>query len=163
MDTKLKIYPDAEQAHLQQLLAAWRAASQKIVFTNGCFDIVHLGHIDYLEKAKLKGDKLVVGLNSDVSVRRLKGESRPIISEYPRARMLAAFVFVDAVIIFQEDTPLSLIKSIQPDILTKGDDYTPENIVGADFVIDKGGKVETIALVKGYATSQIIAKIKEQG
>jgi len=162
METKFKIYPQAQDSNLQVLLQEWREANQKIVFTNGCFDIVHLGHIDYLEKARLKGDKLVVGLNSDASVKRLKGASRPIISEYPRARMLAALAFVDAVVFFEEDMPLSLIEAIKPDILTKGDDYTPENIVGADFVIGRGGRVETIALVKGYSTSQIIEKIKEQ-
>jgi rfaE bifunctional protein nucleotidyltransferase chain/domain len=139
----------------------WQREGKKVVFTNGCFDIVHLGHIDYLEKARAKGDKLVVGVNADDSVKRLKGETRPIISEYARARMMSAFVFVDMVVIFGEDTPLCLIEALKPDILTKGSDYSVENIVGADFVIKNGGKVETIDLVEGYSTSRIIEKIKQ--
>ena len=137
----------------------WKAEGLKVVFTNGCFDIVHLGHIDYLEKARNKGDKLVVGVNTDDSVRRLKGEQRPIITEYPRARMIAAFDFVDAVVLFNDDTPLRLIETLNPDILTKGSDYSIENIVGADFVLSQGGRVETLDLVAGYSTSGIIEKI----
>jgi D-glycero-beta-D-manno-heptose 1-phosphate adenylyltransferase len=142
-------------------LAHWKHSQETVVFTNGCFDIVHLGHIDYLEKARNKGTKLVVGLNSDDSVRRLKGAKRPIVPEYARARMLAAFSFVDLVVVFDEDTPLRLIETLNPDILTKGSDYLPENIIGADFVIKNGGKVETLDLVEGYSTSQIIEKIKD--
>ena len=138
----------------------WQAENKKIVFTNGCFDIVHLGHIDYLEKARNLGDKLVLGLNTDASVRRLKGETRPVVDEYPRARMMAAFAFVDAVILFDEATPKELIQTICPDILVKGDDYSIENIVGADFVIAHGGVVKTIPLVKGFSTTKIIEKIK---
>ena len=138
----------------------WQAENKKIVFTNGCFDIVHLGHIDYLEKARNLGDKLVLGLNTDASVRRLKGETRPVVDEYPRARMMAAFAFVDAVILFDEATPKELIEAICPDILVKGDDYSVENIVGADFVIAHGGVVKTIPLVKGFSTTKIIEKIK---
>ena len=138
----------------------WQAENKKIVFTNGCFDIVHLGHIDYLEKARNLGDKLVLGLNTDASVRRLKGETRPVVDEYPRARMMAAFAFVDAVILFDEATPKELIQTISPDILVKGDDYFIENIVGADFVIAHGGVVKTIPLVKGFSTTKIIDKIK---
>ena len=138
----------------------WQAKNKKIVFTNGCFDIVHLGHIDYLEKARNLGDKLVLGLNTDASVRRLKGETRPVVDEYPRARMMAAFAFVDAVILFDEATPKELIQTICPDILVKGDDYSIENIVGADFVIAHGGVVKTIPLVKGFSTTKIIEKIK---
>ena len=138
----------------------WQGQGYEMIFTNGCFDIVHLGHIDYLEKAKNLGDKLIVGINADASVKRLKGQTRPIVNEEARARMMAAFEFVDMVVIFNEDTPLQLIETLSPDVLVKGNDYTISNIVGADFVIDHGGKVETIELVKGYSTSTIIEKIK---
>jgi D-glycero-beta-D-manno-heptose 1-phosphate adenylyltransferase len=144
----------------QQLAVSWQSEGKKIVFTNGCFDIVHLGHIDYLEKARNLGDKLILGLNTDASVRRLKGETRPVVNEYARSRMMSAFEFIDAVVLFDEPTPLELIQKISPDILVKGDDYTPETIVGADFVIEKGGEVKTIALVKGYSTTALIDKIK---
>jgi rfaE bifunctional protein nucleotidyltransferase chain/domain len=140
-------------------LESWRD-SGKIVFTNGCFDILHLGHIDYLEKAAEKGSKLIVGLNTDTSVKKLKGPQRPLNNEYSRARILAALQFVDAVVLFEEDTPLNLIMSIIPDILVKGDDYDINNIIGADFVISKGGKVETVALVKGHSTTNLISKIQ---
>src|SRR5690606_8770159 len=133
---------------------------KRIVFTNGCFDIVHLGHIDYLEKARALGDKLVLGLNTDASVSALKGAARPVVDETARARLMAAMEFVDAVILFSEPTPLQLIQTISPDILVKGDDYTVENIVGADFVTSNGGEVKTIPLVKGYSTSTIIEKIR---
>lgn len=140
----------------------WQAAGEKIVFTNGVFDIVHLGHIDYLEKARAKGDRLVLGLNTDASVRRLgKGSNRPVVGEYARARMVAAYGFVDAVILFDDDTPQALIEAVKPDILVKGDDYSVETIVGADFVLQRGGRVETIPLVKGYSTTSLIQKIKE--
>jgi D-glycero-beta-D-manno-heptose 1-phosphate adenylyltransferase len=145
----------------QQLAVSWQSEGKKIVFTNGCFDIVHLGHIDYLEKARNLGDKLILGLNTDASVRRLKGETRPVVNEYARSRMMSAFEFIDAVVLFDEPTPLELIQKISPDILVKGDDYTPETIVGADFVIEKGGEVKTIALVKGYSTTALIEKIKQ--
>ncbi len=139
----------------------WQAQGDLVVFTNGCFDIVHLGHIDYLEKAHAKGQRLVIGLNSDASVRRLKGEKRPIIPIYPRARMMASFEFVDLVVVFEEDTPQVLIETVKPDILVKGSDYAVENIVGASFVIERGGKVETIDLVEGYSTTNLIDKIRE--
>ena len=139
---------------------AWRNDNQKIVFTNGCFDIVHLGHVDYLEKARNLGHKLVLGLNTDASVRRIKGALRPVVNEYARARLMASLAFVDAVVLFDEPTPESLISAIRPDILVKGDDYLPQNIVGADFVINNGGSVQTIPLVEGYSTSKIIEKIK---
>lgn len=133
-----------------------------MVFTNGCFDILHLGHVDYLEKARQRGDKLVLGLNTDLSVKRLKGADRPLNDEYSRGRLLAALAFVDALTYFDEDTPYELIKELKPDILVKGNDYLAENIVGADIVIANGGKVETIALVEGYSTTNIIEKIKKQ-
>lgn len=148
------------QEALAQQVKQWQAQGEKIVFTNGCFDILHLGHVDYLEKARALGNRLVVGINTDASVRRLKGKSRPVIGEYARCRIIAAMAFVDAVCLFEEDTPKSLIEKISPDILTKGSDYTPENIIGADFVIAKGGEVKTIHLVEGFSTSKIIDKIK---
>ena len=142
-------------------IAEWRAAGLRIVFTNGCFDLVHLGHVDYLEKARMLGDKMVVGINADASVRRLKGESRPLQDEYTRARVMAAMQFVDAVAIFSEDTPYNLIALVQPDILVKGNDYAPENIVGYDIVTARGGSVETIALVAGHSTSNLVQKMHQ--
>ncbi|MGX7687441.1 D-glycero-beta-D-manno-heptose 1-phosphate adenylyltransferase [Flectobacillus roseus] len=139
----------------------WQSEGKKIVFTNGCFDIVHLGHIDYLEKARKLGDKLVLGLNTDASVNRLKGPTRPVVNEYARSRMMAAFEFVDTVILFDEPTPLQVIEQVKPDILVKGDDYTVETIVGSDFVLAKGGEVKTISLVEGYSTTSLIQKIKQ--
>ena len=144
----------------QKVVQGWKQKGQKIVFTNGCFDILHLGHIDYLEKSRNLGDRLVVGLNTDDSVSRIKGESRPIVKEESRARVMAALEFVDAVVFFNEDTPYDLINNIKPDILVKGSDYLTENIVGADIVMENGGKVETIDLVDGFSTSGIIEKIK---
>ncbi|WP_296622271.1 D-glycero-beta-D-manno-heptose 1-phosphate adenylyltransferase [Marivirga sp.] len=134
---------------------------QKVVFTNGCFDILHLGHVDYLEKAASKGDKLIVALNRDASVSKLKGPNRPVNNEHARARIVAALSFVDVVVFFSEDTPLSLIKQLIPDILVKGSDYKISNIVGADIVMENGGKVETIELVDGYSTTNIINKINQ--
>src|SRR5690554_448594 len=145
---------------LLKLVVQWKKEKQKVVFTNGCFDIVHLGHVDYLEKARALGDKLVVALNTDASVHRLKGPTRPVVNEYARARMIASFSFVDAVTYFSEDTPYELIKQIVPDILVKGDDYSLDNIVGADIVMGNGGNVSTIKLVDGYSTTKIIGKIK---
>ncbi len=139
----------------------WRFDNQRIVFTNGCFDIVHLGHIDYLEKARALGHKLILGLNTDASVSRIKGPLRPVVNEYARARLMAALEFVDLVTLFDEPTPLELIEALRPDVLVKGDDYTVATIVGADFVLANGGTVETVALVPGYSTSKLIGKIVE--
>ena len=130
------------------------------VFTNGCFDIMHLGHVEYLSKSSDLGQILIVGLNSDASVGRLKGEGRPICDVRSRAAVLASLSFVSAVVIFEEDTPLELIKFIRPDVLVKGKDYSVETIVGADVVLANGGRVETIELVEGYSTSLIENKIK---
>lgn len=141
-------------------LAYWRFKEDKIVFTNGCFDILHKGHIEYLAKAANLGDVLIVGLNSDESVRRLKGENRPVLDEESRAMALASIGFVDNVVIFDEDTPYELIKKIQPDVLVKGADYNEDDIVGADIVKAKGGEIKTIEFVDGYSTSKIIDKIK---
>lgn len=139
----------------------WKKNGHKVVFTNGCFDILHLGHLDYLEKSRNLGDRLVIGLNTDGSVRQLKGPNRPINSELSRARMLAALAFVDLVIAFDEETPLELIKKVKPDILIKGKDYSIENIVGAEFVLGNGGEVKTIEILEGYSTTEIINKIKK--
>ncbi len=138
----------------------WQQEKEQVVFTNGCFDILHLGHVDYLEKARRAGTKMIVGVNADSSVRQLKGPSRPVNNEYARARILASLEFVDLVIIFEEETPLKLINELLPDILVKGDDYTVDTIVGAKEVIAHGGKVTTIPLVPSYSTSNIIQKLK---
>ena len=141
-------------------MAEWREQNQQIVFTNGCFDLLHLGHVDYLEKARQLGDKLVVGVNTDASVSRLKGPARPLQDEMSRSRIMASLLFVDAVVLFDEDTPYELIREVSPDILVKGDDYSLENIVGHDLVLGRGGTVKTISLVKGYSTSGIVNKIR---
>ncbi|HQA86798.1 MAG TPA: D-glycero-beta-D-manno-heptose 1-phosphate adenylyltransferase [Bacteroidales bacterium] len=132
--------------------------SKKIVFTNGCFDILHLGHVHYLSAAKDLGDILVIGLNSDDSVKRLKGENRPINTQYARALLLAALQFVDFVIIFDEDTPLNLIQQITPHVLVKGGDYKIEDVVGAEWVMAHGGKVEIVDFVEGYSSTNLIKK-----
>lgn len=134
---------------------------KKVVFTNGCFDILHRGHLEYLQAAADLGDILVVGLNSDASVKRLKGENRPINNQNDRAFALASLVFVDAVIIFDEDTPLELIQRVKPNVLVKGGDYTVDSIVGADFVKGLGGDVQVIPFVDGYSTTHIIDKMKK--
>ena len=146
---------------LENLLAIWRFKSQKIVFTNGCFDLLHLGHIDYLSKAKDLGDVLIIGINTDDSVRRLKGDTRPITNEKSRATIIASLQFVTAVVLFDEDTPYNLIQQVQPDVLVKGSDYKPEDIVGYDIVKAKGGEIVTIDFLEGYATSAIEKKIRE--
>lgn len=156
--TSSKILSRAEAATLAD---QWRADNQRIVFTNGCFDIVHLGHIDYLEKARALGHKLILGLNTDASVSRIKGPLRPVVNQYARARLMAALEFVDLVTLFDEPTPLELIETLRPDVLVKGDDYTVATIVGADVVLANGGSVETIALVPGYSTSTLIQRIVE--
>ncbi len=146
---------------LDSLLAYYRFKEKKIVFTNGCFDIIHLGHIDYLAKAADLGHVLVIGLNTDASVKRLKGTGRPVVDETARATLLASLSFVDAVVLFEEDTPYELISKVQPDVLVKGKDYNAEDVVGYDIVKAKGGKVETIDLVEGYSTTAVIQRIKD--
>ena len=144
----------------EPLLEKWKNQGLMLVFTNGCFDLVHRGHVEYLAMAAAKGDKLIVGLNSDESVYLLKGEGRPLTDEYSRALLLAAFSFVDAVVIFEEETPSSLIEKILPDFLIKGNDYRIDEIAGYQTVIAHGGKVETIDLVAGFSTSSLIKKIR---
>ena len=133
-----------------------------LVFTNGCFDILHLGHIDYLSKAADEGDVLVIGVNTDRSTQRLKGPGRPINSEVQRARVLAALRFTDAVVLFDEDTPYELIRIVQPDILIKGGDYAPEKIVGYDIVTARGGLVKTMAFLPGYSTTGLEQRLREK-
>lgn len=153
-----KIWHMNQEFELQ--LAVWRFHEHKIVFTNGCFDLLHLGHIDYLAKAAAEGTLMIVGMNSDESVQRIKGDSRPIKDEKSRAMTLAAVGFVGAVVIFDEDTPKKLIEMVQPDILVKGKDYEAKDIIGADIVEKKGGQIITMDLVEGYSTSAIIDKIR---
>lgn len=158
METARKIKSLSEAKELRQ---EWRGQKEKVVFTNGCFDLLHLGHVDYLEKAKNLGQRLIVGLNTDASVRRFKGEERPLQDEVSRARVMAALQFVDAVVLFDEDTPLQLIECLTPDVLVKGGDYLAENIVGADIVKATGGNVKTITFAEGYSTTRIINKIQK--
>ena len=146
---------------LPNMLAVWNFLGKKVVFTNGCFDLLHLGHIEYLSKARDLGDLLVVGVNTDDSVRRLKGNDRPLTDENSRAMIMASLHFVDAVVLFDEDTPYELIRVVQPDVLVKGKDYKPEEVVGYDIVTKKGGQVVTIDLVAGYSTTAIEQKIKQ--
>lgn len=146
-------------ADMVATLNMWRFKEERIVFTNGCFDVVHRGHVEYLAKSAEFGTKLIIGLNTDASVRRLKGENRPINEEYARALLLASFVFVNKVILFDEDTPLELIRVVQPDVLVKGSDYKPENIVGYDVVKAKGGEIATIDFVPGFSTTSILQKV----
>lgn len=145
---------------LLQKIALWNEGGEKIVFTNGVFDLVHRGHVDYLAKARDLGDRLIIGVNTDTSVSRLKGPHRPIQDEYSRMLILASFEFVDAVILFGDQTPYELIKMVQPDVLVKGSDYKAEDIVGYDIVTAKGGQVKTIDFIPGFSTSLIEKKIK---
>jgi D-beta-D-heptose 7-phosphate kinase/D-beta-D-heptose 1-phosphate adenosyltransferase len=151
-----KIY---EPIALEEQVYRWKFLGQKIAFTNGCFDILHKGHIASLGQAAKEADVLVVGLNSDASTKRLKGEGRPVNDEHARATVLASLLFVDAVILFDEDTPLELIKKVMPDVIVKGGDYTIDQIVGAKEVIAHGGRVVINPIVEGYSTTGILGKI----
>jgi rfaE bifunctional protein nucleotidyltransferase chain/domain len=155
-----KIFDSNEK--LAKQVMSWQIHNEKVVFTNGCFDILHLGHIDYLAKAADLGDRLIIGVNTDSSVSSIKGPSRPIIDELTRATKLAALLFVDAVILFGEDTPLTLIDAVKPDVLVKGGDYTIDTIVGADAVLARGGTVDVIPFLPGHSTTAIIDKIKAE-
>ncbi len=154
-----KIYTWEE---IQRQCNVWRFKGRKIVFTNGCFDILHLGHVEYLARAADLGDVLIVGLNSDSSVTKLKGFDRPLMQEGARAMILAALTFITAVVLFDEDTPVELIRLIQPDVLVKGGDYKPEEIAGHEIVEARGGKVEIIELTKGYSTTALIHRIRQK-
>jgi D-beta-D-heptose 7-phosphate kinase / D-beta-D-heptose 1-phosphate adenosyltransferase len=149
----------SELPELLQKVSAWKQQGQKIVFTNGCFDLLHAGHVTYLEGAKKRGDKLVLGLNTDRSVSALKGPTRPVVNENDRARVLAALESVDAVILFDEDTPLNLINAIRPDVIAKGSDYTADQVVGGQEVLSWGGEIALIDLVEGRSTSNLIKKM----
>jgi D-beta-D-heptose 7-phosphate kinase/D-beta-D-heptose 1-phosphate adenosyltransferase len=147
---------------LQELLlriAEWKTSGQKIVFTNGCYDLLHVGHVSLLEHCRRLGSRLIVGLNSDNSVRRLKGASRPILPEDERAQLLAALSATDAIVLFEEDTPLRLIQAIRPDVLVKGGDYSADNVVGADVLRSYGGEVVIVPTVKGASTTGILHKL----
>lgn len=147
--------------NIEPFLTYWKLKNRKLVFTNGCFDIIHRGHVEYLAQAADYGNELIVGVNTDNSVRRLKGETRPVQDEIARAMIMASLQFVSAVILFDEDTPYELIKKIQPDVLIKGSDYDIKNIVGYDIVKAKGGEVKTIDFIEGYSTTSIIEKLKK--
>lgn len=150
------------KAAIVQQVAQWRLSSKKIAFTNGVFDILHQGHIFSLSQAAREGHYLVVGLNADASVKRLKGDSRPVNNEASRALLLASMIMVDAVVLFDEDTPLELIKSILPDVLVKGGDYTIEQVAGSKEVIANGGRVVINPILEGFSTTSIIAAIQKK-
>ncbi|MGN6638615.1 MAG: D-glycero-beta-D-manno-heptose 1-phosphate adenylyltransferase [Mucilaginibacter sp.] len=158
--TLLDKITDAEK--LKGTIAQWKNEGKKVVFTNGVFDLLHIGHITYMAKASELGDKLVIGLNSDSSVKRIKGDDRPVNDQNSRAALLAALFFVDAIVLFEEDTPLNLITTLMPNVLVKGADYAIENIVGGKEVIANGGEVKTISFVEGYSSTSIIQKIRKQ-
>ena len=148
--------------NLSKIIKEWRLNGDKIIFTNGCFDLIHLGHLEILARSADLGDKLIVGVNSDVSIKKIKGNSRPIIHEDSRAKQLAAIEFVDAVILFNEDTPHDLISFINPDIITKGGDYKKNDVVGNELMNKKAGEVVIIPLTQGYSTTSILEKIKNE-
>lgn len=149
---------------LPALLESWKAQEASVVFTNGCFDILHRGHVEYLSHARDLGDKLILGLNTDASVKRLgKSPERPVNDEQTRATILAGLECIDAIVLFDEDTPYELIRLVQPDILVKGNDYKAEAIVGYDIVSAKGGAVVTIPLVQGFSTTKLIEKLTHSG
>ncbi len=147
--------------NLKNQVKSWKKSGKKIVFTNGCFDIIHRGHIEILTQTADLGDKLIIGLNSDKSIKILKGEKRPIIEEKYRAILLASLSFVDAIVVFSEDTPINLINKIMPDVLAKGGDYEIEKIVGHEVVQKNGGKVILIPFLNGFSSTNIIEKIKK--
>lgn len=140
-----------------------RLRGRKVVFTNGCFDLFHAGHLEILRRASELGDVLVVGVNSDKSVSRLKGPSRPIVSQAQRIEIISAFNFVDYVVVFEEDTPLNLIREVRPDILVKGEDWQGRKVVGEEFVSGRGGRVEFVKLLNGVSTSELVKKIVDHG
>ena len=149
-----------DKSTLRATLTRWRLFDQKIVFTNGCFDLLHYGHLHYLAAAKSLGDKLIIGINSANSVKKLKGNHRPINDDLTRYHLLASLSFVDALIEFDAATPYELIKTVQPNILVKGGDWQPEQIVGADLVLANGGSVKSLPFIEGYSTTNIEMKIK---
>jgi len=147
---------------LKKQLESWKDTDKKIVFTNGCFDILHLGHLDLLQEAANLGDILIVGLNSDTSIKKIKGDNRPINNQKMRTELLASLFYVDFVVTFEEETPIKLVETIIPLIMVKGGDYKKSEIIGADFVEENGGKVVIFPIKKDYSTTNIIDKIREQ-
>ncbi len=143
-------------------LTDWKEEDKKIVFTNGCFDLIHLGHIELIARSADLGDILIIGVNTDNSIKRLKGKNRPIVEEISRAKQLAALEFVDAVVFFDQDTPIDLIKMINPNVITKGGDYKTDQVIGNDIVTQNDGKVVIIPLTQGYSTTSILEKIKDE-
>lgn len=143
-------------------LTNWKEENKKIVFTNGCFDLIHLGHIEVIARSADLGDILIIGVNTDNSIKRLKGKNRPIVEEISRAKQLAALEFVDAVVLFDQDTPIDLIKMINPNIITKGGDYNTDQVIGNDIVTQNDGEVVIIPLTQGYSTTSILEKIKDE-
>ena len=143
----------------QRIVNEWKTQGEKIVFTNGCFDIIHKGHVCYLAQARDLGTKLVLGLNTDSSIKRLKGESRPIKEEESRSLTVASFSFIDLVVLFEEDTPYELISKLIPNVLVKGSDYNVQDIVGADVVLQHGGEVKTIDFLQGFSTTNYVKKL----
>lgn len=150
------------QTELLRKVNQWRLMGHRIVFTNGCFDLLHRGHLTYLLQAAEAGNRLIIGLNNDASVQRLKGPSRPILDQDTRALALASLTFVDAVTLFSDDTPLTLIEAAQPDVLVKGGDYAADRVVGSAEVVARGGQVTIIPFIEGHSTSAIIEKIRAQ-
>ena len=148
------------RGQLEEVLHSYRKQNKKVVFTNGCFDLLHIGHVRYLEQAKSLGDILVVGINSDLSVQKLKGPTRPIQNENDRAEILASLKAVDHTVIFTEETPLWLIQQVKPDLLVKGGDWKPDQIVGSDFVMANGGQVKSLQFIEGRSTTSMIEKSK---
>lgn len=161
MHSKLKSKICNSHTELAEKVSTWQSQGELVVFTNGCFDIIHPGHVDYLTRAKELGQRLVMGVNTDASVSKLKGSHRPIQSEDARLQVLAALECVDALVLFGEQTPFDLISTVKPNILVKGGDYTIDTIVGSDIVMQNGGRVEIIPFLEGYSTSAIEKKIKE--
>lgn len=151
-----------DKERLLAKLTDWKEQNKKIVFTNGCFDLIHLGHIEIIARSADLGDILIIGVNTDNSIKRLKGKNRPIVEEISRAKQLAALEFVDAVVLFDQDTPFDLIKTINPSIITKGGDYNTNQIIGNDIVTQNDGEVVIIPLTQGYSTTSILEKIKDE-
>lgn len=161
MNSEAQIRPESKVmklAELQKCVKQWRDNGLTVVFTNGCFDLLHIGHVTLLDDARREGDRLILGINSDASVSRLKGPSRPIVPEHARARVLAALAAVDAVVVFDEPTPLELMVALRPDVIVKGGDYVADEIVGAAEVRSWGGRVKIVPFVEGFSTTQIIAR-----
>ena len=151
-----------KKAIISSQIENWKEDGEKIVFTNGCFDLIHIGHVSYLQEAKALGDRLVIGINSDKSVSQLKGSSRPIKDETNRMAIIASLESVDMVILFEEETPIKLINMIEPDVLVKGGDWDISQIVGAEDVISKGGMVKSLNFIDGYSSTKLIDKIKSE-